>query len=309
MSAGPHIHIAPGASEFLGLDLQTMSRFCEAWLAEHQRIVEHGGPGLLKNAPETAVTVVNPPGLPGVCVKEFKWRGWRHALKGFFRATQGMRAFRNGSLLREAGIGAPRALAMIRKTTLGLAQTEWVLMEAIAGALELDRYLLTRMSAGWSSEEKKRLSLYLAKFIGTMHAQGIYHSDLKTCNILVAPRSTENQEQAVRPANSRRDSAASAEHTTTNDSDPILLLLDYDDVTFSHPLSERRRIKNLAQIFLSTPAAIGAADRLRFMREYARSSGLDRAHARRIARRVLDVAAGRQILYVGFRGDIVEKWD
>jgi glycosyltransferase involved in cell wall biosynthesis len=308
-SGPPYIDMAPGAPEILGLDQQGTERFCGVALKEHQRIVEHRGFGLTKNAPETSVTVVTLPGLPRVCVKEFKWRGWFHALKGFFRATQGARAFRNGPRLLEAGIGAPRALALIRNTALGLVRTEWVFMEAISGALELDRYILSRLNVGWSAEERKRLVRGLGRLLGTMHAQGIFHSDLKTCNILVAPRSAANQEPASPQENREPGAAEPAANTGTNDSDPTFLLLDYDDVSFCHSLSDRRRVKNLTQIFLSTPVAIGALDRLRFMREYARSSGLDRVHARRIVRRVLEAAAGRRILYVGPHGDIIEQWD
>jgi glycosyltransferase involved in cell wall biosynthesis len=308
-SGSPLIDIAPDATEFLGLDRNPMQRFCETALEEHQRFVKHRGSGLMKNAPETAVTVVHPPGLPRVCVKEFKWRGWLHALKGFFRATQGVRAFRNGPRLRDAGIGAPRALALIRKTTLGLVRSEWVLMEAVSGALELDRYLLSRISAGWSLEEKRRLIRGLGRLVGTMHAQGIFHSDLKTCNILVAPRLAVSQEPTSPRKSPEIGAGEPGAHAETNNSDPTFLLLDYDDVSFRPSLSDRKRIKNLTQIFLSTPIAIGAADRLRFMREYARSSGLDRVQARRIVRQVLAASAGRQILYVGFHGDVVESWD
>ncbi|MEW6531000.1 MAG: glycosyltransferase [Thermodesulfobacteriota bacterium] len=308
-NAPSHIDIAPGALEFLVLDRKGMLGFCEAALEEHQRLVQHHGAGLMKNAPETAVTVVSPPGLPSICVKEFRWRGWLHAFKGLFRATQGMRAFRNGPRLGEAGIGVPRALALIRKTTLGLVRSEWILMEAVSGALELDRYILSRIDNGWNAEERKRLTWGLARLIGTMHARGIFHSDLKTCNILVAPESETNRERSLLQKSHDVDAPHTEANTGTNDSEPTFLLLDFDDVSFRRALSDRQRIKNLTQIFLSTPIAIGAADRLRFMREYGRSSGLDLAQARRIARQVLEAARGRQILYVGFHGDVVEKWD
>ncbi|MEW6114332.1 MAG: lipopolysaccharide kinase InaA family protein, partial [Thermodesulfobacteriota bacterium] len=290
-------------------DEKAMLRFCHAALEEHKQVVEHRGSGLMKNAPETAVTVVNLPGLPRVCVKEFKWRGWFHTLKGFFRATQGVRAFRNGSRLLEAGIGAPRALALVRKTTLGLVRTEWVLMEAVSGALELDRYILSRIDKGWSVEKRKRLIRGLAQLIGTMHARGIFHSDLKTCNILVGPAPTENQEPDYSQESREIHAAKPQSDPTTDNSNLTFLLLDYDDVSFRRALSDRQRIKNLTQVFLSTPIAIGAADRLRFMRAYARSSGLDRVQARRIVRQVLSAAARRQILYVGSHGDVVESWD
>jgi len=86
-------------------------------------------------------------------------------------------------------------------------------------------------------------------------------------------------------------------------------LVDYDDVTFSDIVSTKKRIKNLVQIFLSMPTAVTACDRLRFLHEYALHVGLSASERRRTALRVLKAARGKQILYVGFDGDIVEKWD
>ena len=74
-------------------------------------------------------------------------------------------------------------------------------------------------------------------------------------------------------------------------------------------MSDARKVKNLVQIFLSTPRAITATDRLRFLREYARQAGIDRDRRREMARRVLKTATGRQILYVGPDGDVTEAWE
>jgi len=47
---------------------------------------------------------------------------------------------------------------------------------------------------------------------------------------------------------------------------------------------------------------------MRFLNEYALHAGIDRNQRREIARLVLQAAKGREILYVGFEGDIIEKW-
>ena len=52
----------------------------------------------------------------------------------------------------------------------------------------------------------------------------------------------------------------------------------------------RKKVKNLIQIFLSTPVGIRASDRLRFLREYGRRPGIDRATRREMAREVLAFA-------------------
>jgi serine/threonine protein kinase len=126
-----------------------------------------------------------------------------------------------------------------------------------------------------------------------MHSDGVFHSDLKTCNILVSEESSPTSEQC--------EDGETAEVRFS--------LLDYDDVTFGRCVCTRRRIKNLVQIFLSTPIALAARDRLRFLNAYASASGLKRRTRREIARQVLERARGKEILYVGFDGDIIEKWD
>jgi hypothetical protein len=57
------------------------------------------------------------------------------------------------------------------------------------------------------------------------------------------------------------------------------------------------------------PSAINAGDRLRFLHEYALHVGLSAQERREVAREVLKAARGKDILYVGFDGDVVEKWD
>jgi serine/threonine protein kinase len=196
-------------------------------------------------------------------------------------------------LLDARGIGVARPLVLIRKKFLGIARTEWIVMEVIPGALELDRHILTRVNASWSTEERRSLVRSFGRFIGSMHGKGIFHSDLKTCNILV---SDERRQRGEQPSG--------GPHPLVRFS-----LVDYDDVSFDRYVSERKKIKNLVQIFLSTPLAIGTTDRLRFLSECALHAGMDRQHRREISRHVLEAARGRNILYVGFQGDVIEQWE
>ncbi len=278
---------------------ETLKDFVRAAVEEHQRIVSSGSGKILKNAPESAVTIVEFQGWPPFCVKEFRWRGWAHSSKGFFRRTQGLRAFRNGRLLIDSGFDTAFPVAVMRERRLGFVLTEWVIMELIPGALELDRYILTRISEQWTPEEQRGLVRLFARFMARLHSAGIFHSDLKTCNILVAdgpvsqdicadcaePRGSESRRRGIR-----------------------FFLLDYDDVRFCRRLTWRQRAKNLAQLFLSTPGAIGASQRLRFLTEYAFHSGIRPTERKRLAKSVLEAAGDRDILYVGFDGDIRERW-
>ena len=296
---GASLQIHREAGAILNLDPDILPGFIAQALREHQRLISSGANQVLKNAAESAVTRVDLPNMPPVCVKEFRWRGTLHAVKSFFRPTQGKRTAVNGWRLRQAGFSAACPLAIVRKTRWGLVTAEGVVMEVIPRYLELDRYLVHRIRSGWPSEERRGLARLMGRFISSLHSAGIFHSDLKTCNILISDIGQEaddltlsGQWRPLGPGGTLRFS-----------------LVDYDDVRFYHAVPPRKRIKNLVQIFLSMPTAVSASDRLRFLHEYALHMGLTVAERRKVALRVLRAARGRDILYVGFNGDVVEKWD
>ncbi len=276
----PSLTINSDAIEILGTDEKDLPGFFHAAVEEHERTMDAKGLGVLKDAPESAITLIQVPGFPTICVKEFRPRGMRHALKGLFRPTKARRSFTNGRLLAEAGVGVAVPLAMLGYNRSIVNRSEWVVMQVIPGAMELDRYLVGRIRSGWAFREKRTLIRSFARFIRGLHLGGIFHSDLKTCNILVL------------------DGAKIG-----------FALLDYDDVVFNRSIPLKRKVKNLVQIFLSTPIAIDAPDRMRFLREYSRDTDLEGLTRTAIARGVLKSASGRNILYVGPEGDIGEDWE
>jgi hypothetical protein len=293
------IRIHPNAGMVLDLAPERLPGLIAQALDEHDRLICSGGPSVLKNAPESAVTRVTLENWPPVCVKELRFRGPMHALKSVLRPTQGTRTFSNGWRLNEAGFRAAYPLALVQMKRLELVTREWIIMELIPRSLELDRYLLHRIRSDWGPEEKRGLARLMGRYIGSLHSAGIFHADLKTCNILVSEIQDESGDMAqsgpwrpMSPAGTLRFS-----------------LVDYDEVTFSDMVPRRKRVKNLVQIFLSMPTAVTACDRLRFLQEYALHVGLSVADRRKTALEVLKAARGKKILYVGFDGDIVEKWD
>lgn len=283
----------------LHMDAGDIHNFVFTCLDEHRRLLSGARKAVLKNAPESAVTLVGLSGFPRVCVKEFRWRGWIHALKRLLRPTQGVRTFKNGWRLQTDGISVAAPLALVRQKRLGMVCKEWVVMEVIPEALELDRFVLKRIESRWALEERRGIVRMFGRFIGSMHSKGIFHSDLKTCNVLVS-------EDRLREGDWEdcEDTAEGAHFKPVRFS-----LLDYDDVRFSAAVPVRKTVKNLVQIFLSTPVAIRAADRLRFLNEYALHVGIGRRERREIALKVLSASKGKEILYVGFDGDIREKWE
>ncbi len=293
--------IHPEAGPILNCEPGVIPNFLHLAIEQHRRLLLAGSESVLKDSPESAVTLVDVPDFPRVCAKELRWRGWLHSSKGIFRTTQGARSFKNGWKLHEAGFGVASPLALITDRRLGSVRSEWVIMEAIPGAIELDRYIVKRTADMWPSEEKICLARLFGRFIGSLHAAGIFHSDLKTCNVLVSeePAQSDDAPDTGRQASDKAISPGKALR---------FALLDYDKVRFSRQVPWRRKVKNLVQIFLSTPLAIKATQRLLFLNEYALHVGLNPNEKRRTARAVIEAARGKEILYVGLDGDVREKW-
>lgn len=288
------------AAPLLGCPPKKVGSVILSVLEQHASIAKGHHPSVCKHSPETTVTLVKIEQGPMVCVKEYHWRGLAHAAKSLLRPSHGTRTFFNGLRLREKGIDVARPLALIQRSFLGLPQTEWVVMEVIPRALELDRYLLSRRDEGFSLDHKRDIVRVFGEFIGRLHLEGIFHSDLKTCNILVADPApdghTAEQLMRVIPHESRTENLLR------------IVPIDYDDVSFSGSISERQRIKNFVQLFLSTPLFITLSDRLRFLSAYGSVLGLSKAELRRITRKVVGKTWGKTILYVSPKGDVVEKW-
>lgn len=299
------------ATEILGIEGKAVAAFLREALQHHTLVLQERPSAVRKNSPESAVTIIELTGFPPVCVKEFRWRGWLHGVKGCVRPTQGLRTYRNGCRLMAAGIPAASPLALFRYARGGLVRSEWVIMEVIPAALELDRYVLSQERQPWSCGERRAFVRSFGGFIGALHAKGILHADLKTCNILVA----RNQESVLKlDADVQRVGQAlphpEQDTRQLHQEDRFhFTLLDYDDVRFLNRVPWRNRVKNLVQIFLSTPLALGTTDRVRFLHAYAAACGLPGDKTRELARAVLQAARNRRILYVGFQGDITENWE
>jgi len=300
MKSSTSIH--PEAHFRLGIDSSKLPGFLDACVRKHQWILDGRLGPILKDSPESAVTLVDvEDGYPRVCVKELRWRGFWYALKGLLRPTHGVRTYRNGWRLIEAGIGCAAPLALFRQWRKFLVTGEWVIMEVIPETQEMDRYIVQRSQQGWSEAEQSCFSVMFGRFIGNLHSKGIFHADLKTCNILVAGKC-------------RMHSASSAQYEPGEEAASQceqgvqFFLLDYDDVQVFRYIPERKVIKNLIQIFLSTPSSMGQSQRLRFLEEYGVHAGINPLQRQYLAQKVFDAVRGKEILYIGLDGDVRETW-
>jgi predicted unusual protein kinase regulating ubiquinone biosynthesis (AarF/ABC1/UbiB family) len=139
------------------------------------------------------------------------------------------------------------------------------------------------------------------RFIGSLHSKGIFHADLKTCNILVAGKHRIDSASAAQ-CESGKEAASHSEQ------DVRFFLLDYVDVQVFRKIPEHKVIKNLVQIFLSTPSTMGKSHRLRFLDEYGIHAGINPLQRQYLAQKVFDEVRGREIQYVGLDGDVRESW-
>jgi tRNA A-37 threonylcarbamoyl transferase component Bud32 len=285
----PELLFHPKASSYFNVTTEQIHILTCDLIEFHRNAIRENPSNVLKNAPESAVTKIQSMGLPPVCIKEIRYRGFGYSLKSLLRPSQGIRTFQNGAKLDALGIPVPLPLILFRQFQNGLVHTEWIVMEVVSGALELDRYLVSRIEQGWSFEDRNDIILQFGRYLGNLHSKGVFHADLKTCNILV-------------------NSTPKISNFESSPGQLKFYLVDYDEIDFRKELNDKKRIKNLLQIFLSVPSEIGASERFRFVNEYCLHAGVSKVEKRKIVAELTKAAAGKDILYVGFSGDIRESW-
>ena len=243
-------------------------------LEEHRRAA---GAAVLKRGGRSTVTRVSvdgPDGPERLVVKETRVRGAGDLLRNALRpprAVQGWIAG-NGLWQRHLDCAEPRAVAV--RGRWPLLRESFLVMEDAGGGERYDLRALRLWGGGPPgprARAQKREDLErFGRFVGDLHAAGVYHGDLKAVNVFVREK-----------------------HGA-----PAFCLVDYDRVAFGGgPVPRRRRLKNLAQLAASVGTFVGRSDRLRFYRAYA--SRLPGAwEDRRPAATAVAAACARKIVVV-----------
>ena len=144
--------------------------------------------------------------------------------------------YRNAHRLTVHEVGTARPLAYVRRGGRSLT-----LYEDLSALKRLD-HLARRLYRDGAPAERDALLEASARWVGGLHARGIYHGDLKGVNVLV-----------------EKEGPRFSFH-----------LIDTDHCRFfSGPVDRRRRVKNLAQLSASIPASVTPADRSRWYTLYA----------------------------------------
>ena len=241
---------------------------------EHLFLSKEKPSTLVKHSPEILVSLMRD-GQDNICVKQFRYPHFLDRFKEQFRHSKGLRSWIAGNGLKTRGIPSLGVLAFIeQRNSLGLHES-FFLMEASETGQELDRYLFKGFR---DFKKKKYFIITFAQWIFHFHNKGLYHQDMKACNILVS----ENGESWD------------------------FYFLDLEDVLLNEKVDEKRLFINFLQLNTSIPKSVTRTDRLRFLKEYLRLQPMVR-NEKNFIKRLIKKSRERGFVYVSPYGVVEEK--
>lgn len=243
-------------------------------IEKHRAIGQQTPSSLIKQSPEVKVSVFQEEGTR-VCVKQFCYLHWWDRLKERLRRSKGIKAWLGGNVLKVRGLPSIKPLALVEQNNWFGKTESFLIMEAPEAGKELDRFLCKGFRG---HEESRGLAKAFAHWLASLHQKGIYHQDMKACNILVS----------------------------TIDQVWDFKLLDLEDIRFDKKVDERKLFKNLLQLNTSIPSHIAATDRLRFLREYLKIRPVIR-DKKSFLFRLVEKSRERGTVYVSPDGIVEEK--
>jgi tRNA A-37 threonylcarbamoyl transferase component Bud32 len=212
-------------------------------------------------------------GRISVAYKRMRRKNWWKAMTGSFRSHRASRAWRLGRALIKREVDTPRPIAVVVPRKRKVRADAFLATEWIEGAVPLSEFL--RRAEFFGSAERRQMvssaAESLGRLLGRMHTKGIRHRDLKPSNLLV-----------VETENSLRT-----------------LLIDLDGASLSWRVSRVIRCRNLSRLVIGTTpdSAVTHTMRLRFLRAYLSSSGVDAGEWKRFWRnleRVTEIRHARK---------------
>jgi hypothetical protein len=196
-------------------------------------------------------------------VKRFNAFSLRYQIGSLFALSRAFKSLRGATILREARIPTVTPVAAVEVRTWGMLSKSFFISEAIPEGKTTDAYWSRELRPlrGRGGMERRRGFLRdLANLFRSLHAQHVYHDDLKDANILAAP-----------------DSAS-----------PVsFFLLDFEGVRRYSRLSKRRQLKNLVQLNRTLGRHLRRPEKLYFLKAYLESASNDRVIKRRLVSKVL----------------------
>ncbi len=192
-------------------------------------------------------------------LKEHLSRGILDTIKHIIRPGRAKRAFDASLMLQNNGFDAPVVIALLERR-LGLFRTGGVLITKEVENAEPILKSLTDSCPNRDSALDRRRNLIagFGQTIGQMHADGIFHGDLRAGNIMV--RDEKNNWR--------------------------FFFLDNERTRKFRKLPARLRVRNLVQLQISSTAIIGNTDRMRFYKKYLVENTMSRMEGRKPAKKV-----------------------
>jgi len=172
------------------------------------------------------------------------------------------------------GIPSVKTMALVERRR-GLApHASFFIMEAFEAERELDRFLLK----GFRDLKTKRLFVKtFAQWLASLHQRGVYHRDMKACNLLVSEMEDSWE----------------------------FRLLDLEDVLLDKTVNEKKLFKSFLQLNTSIPRVITPADRYHFFKEYFRRRPV-RLKGKSFLHRLIRESSRRGTVYVSPQGVVIE---
>ena len=243
-------------------------------IEDHRSLIGKNPSALIKNSKNITVSILGN-GRDKVCVKRFCYPHLWDRFKEHFRQSKGIRAWVAGHGLRVRNIPSLKPLALVeRRNWLGVNES-FFLMEALEAGQEMDRYILKGFD---HFHQKRGFIKTFAHWLSNFHQMGLFHKDMKACNIFVS----KNRE-------------------TWN-----FYLLDLEDVRLDEEVDEKKLFKNLLQLNTSIPKTLTRTDRLKFFREYVKQYPTVK-NEEIFLYRLMGKSRARGVVYVSPEGVVEER--
>jgi len=199
-----------------------------------------------------------------IYLKQFNPVSLRRWLGSFFGRSRAFSALRGSLILSAARVSIAEPFAAVEWRAWGALTKSFFVTREVVGGKTTDAFWLQELRSlrGRKGFARRRTFLAgLAELFRSLHAQHVYHNDLKDANILAV-------------AKSAGDAVA-------------FFLLDLEGVKRYSRLSEKRRVKNLAQLNRTLGRHVGRPEKLYFLRSYLGPAFLDRKLKRQLVSKVL----------------------
>jgi serine/threonine protein kinase len=220
-----------------------------------------------------------------VYVKRYNAFSLRYKITSPFIRSGALRALRGAAILRQANIATAVPVAAVEHRFGGVLSKSFFISEEIARGKTIDAYWREhlRVLPGREGFKRRRNFLIsLAWMFRTLHAQNIYHNDLKDANILAVANAFESES---------------------------LALLDLEGIRECSLLSDKRRTKNLVQLHRTLGRNLRWTDKAVFLKSYLDVSFVDGRVKRRLVENVLRESRRVDLLksFSAVDNDVFEK--